>query len=73
MAGGDQGRDSEGEADGADSDVEGALGRLTTKGSPTGAAAEGKAAKGGGTKPAAGGGGSKGGSRAEKVHILACA
>lgn len=62
MAGGDRGRDSDGDAEGADSDVEGALGRLNTKGSP--AAAEAGSKKGGrkdaahaptaGRRPAAG-------------------
>jgi hypothetical protein len=46
MAGGDRGRDSDGDAEGGDSDVEGALGRLNTKGSP--AAADAAAKKGGG-------------------------
>lgn len=68
MAGGDQGRDSDGDADAADSDVEGALRRLTTKGSPAAnAAADEKGRKGAGAKPPPGPGRAGGSSRPEKA------
>ena len=74
MAGGDRGRDSDGDAEGGDSDVEGALGRLNTKGSP--AAAEAGSNKGNGKDaaqvPAAGRRPAAGRQRNERVRMAGC-